>query len=108
MPCGDHWIEANKPDAIDAVREVIKDDAALSVTVLQVRYPQGAEKQLIKAAVNREVPSGKLPAEVGCIVCNVHTAIAIDEALTLGKTSYERVVTVTGGAVVDPQYLGAG
>jgi electron transport complex protein RnfC len=98
-------IEANKPDAIDAVREVIKDDAALSVTVLQVRYPQGAEKQLIKAAVNREVPSGKLPAEVGCIVCNVHTAIAIDEALTLGKTSYERVVTVTGGAVVDPRNI---
>ena len=70
-------IEANKPDAIEAVRDMIGDAPSLSVTVLQVRYPQGAEKQLIKAAVNREVPSGKLPAEVGCVVSNVHTAISI-------------------------------
>ena len=77
----------------------------MSVSVLQVRYPQGAEKRLIKAVVNREVPSGKLPAEVGCIVSNVHTAISIDAALTYGKTSYERVVTVSGGAVVDPRNI---
>jgi len=96
-------IEANKPDAIEAVRDMIGDAPSLSVTVLQVRYPQGAEKQLIKAAVNREVPSGKLPAEVGCVVSNVHTAISIYEALTKGIASYERVVTVSGGAVVDPR-----
>ncbi|MGI6641284.1 MAG: electron transport complex subunit RsxC [Limnochordia bacterium] len=98
-------IEANKPDAIAAVEEAIQDEQGLSVSVLQVRYPQGAEKQLIKAVVNREVPSGKLPAEVGCIVSNVHTAISIDAALTYGKTSYERVVTVSGGAVVDPRNI---
>lgn len=96
-------IEANKPDAVQAVQEVIKDDPSLSVSVLQVRYPQGAEKQLIKAVVGREVPSGKLPAEVGCVVSNVHTAISIDAALTYGRSSYERVVTVSGGAVVDPR-----
>lgn len=96
-------IEANKPDAIAAVEEAIKGHEQLSVVVLQVRYPQGAEKQLIKAVVNKEVPSGCLPCETGCVVNNVHTAIAIYEALTLGKASFERVVTVSGGAVVDPR-----
>lgn len=96
-------IEANKPDAIDKVREAVSQYPQLSVAVLQVRYPQGAEKQLIKATLNREVPSGCLPHDVGCVVSNVHTAIAVFEALTGGKSSYERVVTVSGGAVVDPR-----
>lgn len=98
-------IEANKPDAIAAVQEQLRDEEGLAVVVLQVRYPQGAEKQLIKAAVNREVPSGTLPAEVGCVVSNVHTAITIYDALTLGKASYERVVTISGGAVVDQRNI---
>lgn len=98
-------IEANKPDAIARVEEVIAGNEQLSVVVLQVRYPQGAEKQLIKAALNKEVPSGCLPCEAGCVVNNVHTAIAIHEALTTGKPSYERVVTVTGGSIVDPRNL---
>lgn len=98
-------IESNKADAIDVVRAVIADQDDLSVEALKVRYPQGAEKQLIKAILNREVPSGALPAEVGCVVQNVHTAIAVYEALTQGKSSYERVITVSGGAVVDPRNL---
>lgn len=96
-------IEENKPDAIAAVREAVGDAKDLTVEAMKVRYPQGAEKQLIKAVLGREVPSGKLPAEVGCIVSNVHTAIAVDAALTYGRTLYERVVTVSGGAVVDPR-----
>lgn len=96
-------IEANKPDAIAEVQKVIAEYSNLSVASLQVRYPQGAEKQLIKAILGREVPSGGLPADVGCVVSNVHTAIAVYEALMKGKSSYERVVTVSGGAVVDPR-----
>lgn len=98
-------IEANKPDAIATVEYAIKGYAQLSVVALQVRYPQGAEKQLIKAVLNKEVPSGCLPCETGCVVNNVHTAIAVYEALTAGKSSYERVVTVSGGAVVDPRNI---
>lgn len=98
-------IESNKADAIEVVREVIAGQDELSVEALQVRYPQGAEKQLIKAILNREVPSGALPAETGCVVQNVHTAIAVYEALTQRKSSYERVVTVSGGAVLDPRNL---
>ncbi|HBG10466.1 MAG: electron transport complex subunit RsxC [Limnochordia bacterium] len=96
-------IEANKPDAISQVQAAIADYDQLSVAVLQVRYPQGAEKQLIKAILNREVPSVGLPHDVGCVVSNVHTAIAVYQALSAGKSSYERVVTVSGGAVVDPR-----
>jgi len=98
-------IEANKPDAIAQVQEAISEFEQLAVAVLQVRYPQGAEKQLIKAILNREVPSGGLPHDVGCVVSNVHTAIAVWEAISTGKSSYERVVTVSGGAVVDPRNL---
>ena len=95
-------IEANKLDAVEVVRQAISGHDNLSVEVLQVRYPQGAEKQLIKAVLNREVPSGCLPCETCCIVQNVHTAIAVSEALK-GKPSFERVVTVSGGAVLDPR-----
>lgn len=98
-------IEANKPDAVKAVQEAVQNYEQLSVEVLQVRYPQGAEKQLIKAILDREVPSGGLPHDIGCVVSNVHTAIAIYEALAHGKPSYERVVTVSGGATVDPRNL---
>lgn len=98
-------IEENKPDAIAVVSQVIEGKEDLEVASLQVRYPQGAEKQLIKAVLDREVPSGGLPADVGCVVQNVHTAIAVYEALTQGKSSYERVVTVSGGAILDPRNL---
>jgi len=96
-------IEENKPDAIERMQEVTKDYEQLSVVALQVKYPQGAEKQLIKAILGTEVPSGCLPADVGCVVSNVHTAIAIHEAVIHGKPCYERVVTVSGGSVVDPR-----
>ena len=96
-------IEKNKPDAIATMQEAIKGQEQLSVVILTVKYPQGAEKQLMKAILGKEVPSGCLPADVGCVVQNVHTAIAVHEAVTQGKPLYERVVTVSGGAVVDPR-----
>lgn len=98
-------IEVNKPDAIERVEEVIKEHNELSVAALKVKYPQGAEKQLIKAILGTEVPSGGLPCDACCCVFNVHTAIAVYDALTSGKPSYERVVTVSGGSVVDPRNL---
>lgn len=89
-------IESNKPDAIARMTEVASNYPGISVHPLKVKYPQGAEKQLIKALVNREVPSGKLPIDVGCVVQNVGTALAVYEAVQKNKPLIERVVTVTG------------
>ncbi len=95
-------IENNKPDAINHMRELLKDSEDINVQPLKVQYPQGGEKQLIKASVNREVPSGKLPIEVGCVVQNVGTAFAVYEAVQKNKPLFERVVTVTGKGVKKP------
>jgi len=98
-------IENNKPDAINHLTELTKSDNGISVIPLKVQYPQGGEKQLIKAALNREVPSGKLPIEVGCVVQNVGTAFAAYEAVQKNKPLIERVVTVTGKSVKKPSNL---
>lgn len=95
-------IENNKQDAINHMRELVRSHDGIEVIVLKVQYPQGGEKQLIKASVNREVPSGKLPIEVGCVVQNVGTAFAVYEAIQKNKPLIERVVTVTGKAVKKP------
>ncbi len=95
-------IENNKPDAIAYLSRLAADYPGVSVEPLKVKYPQGAEKQLIKALVNREVPSGKLPIEVGCVVHNVGTAFAVYEAVQKNKPLIERVVTVTGSSVKKP------
>ena len=95
-------IENNKPDAITNMQELTANVDGVSVVPLKVQYPQGGEKQLIKAAVNREVPSGKLPIEVGCVVQNVGTAFSVYEAVQKNKPLLERVVTVTGKAVKKP------
>lgn len=89
-------IEANKPDAIAKMEKAAADFPGTEIQALKVQYPQGAEKQLIKAALNREVPSGKLPLDVGCVVNNVGTALAVYEAVQKNKPLFERVVTVTG------------
>ena len=98
-------IEINKPDAIEALNSYIAGNDNMRVVPLEVKYPQGSEKQLIKAAVDREVPPGKLPLEVGVIVQNVATAIAVYEACRYKKPLYERVLTVTGDAVARPANL---
>ena len=94
-------VENNKPDAIEAMNKVA---AAYNVTVqaLPVNYPQGAEKQLIYAITGREVPVGKLPMDVGCVVQNVASAVAVVEAVVKGLPSIERVTTVTGKPLVNP------
>ncbi len=98
-------IEKNKPDAIKRMQEITKSDATVEVVPLKVKYPQGAEKQLIKAITDREVPTGGLPMDVGCLVQNVGTTRAIYEALAKGKPLYERVVTVTGPGIKEPKNL---
>ncbi|MBN2614717.1 MAG: electron transport complex subunit RsxC [Bacteroidales bacterium] len=95
-------IENNKPDAIRHLTELAKKYEGITVHALKVKYPQGGEKQLIKALTNREVPSGKLPVEVGCVVQNVGTVFAVYEAVQKNKPLVERVVTVTGKGVSKP------
>ena len=95
-------IENNKPDAIRHLAELAKNYDGISVQALKVRYPQGGEKQLINALLGREVPSGKLPVEVGCVVNNVGTAFAVYEAVQKNKPLIERIVTVTGNTVKKP------
>ncbi|MDD4148887.1 MAG: electron transport complex subunit RsxC [Bacteroidales bacterium] len=95
-------IENNKPDAIKHLSEVAKRYEDIQVQALKVMYPQGGEKQLIKAIINREVPSGGLPIDVGCVVHNVGTAFAIYEAVQKNKPLFERVITVTGKSIAKP------
>ncbi len=95
-------IENNKPDAIAHLTGLTDKYENISVVALKVKYPQGGEKQLIKAITGREVPSGKLPIETGCIVNNVGTAYAVYEAVQKSKPLFERVVTVTGKSLSDP------
>ncbi|HBF88535.1 MAG TPA: electron transport complex subunit RsxC [Bacteroidales bacterium] len=89
-------IENNKPDAIAHLIEKAKSYKGIEVHALKVQYPQGGEKQLIKALINREVPSGGLPVDVGAVVHNVGTAFAVYEAVQKNKPLFERVVSVTG------------
>jgi electron transport complex protein RnfC len=95
-------IEQNKPDAIAHLSDLCNKFPGFSVQGLKVKYPQGGEKQLIKALLNREVPSGKLPFEVACVVHNVGTAFAVYEAVQKNKPLIERVVTVTGKSLKNP------
>jgi electron transport complex protein RnfC len=95
-------IENNKKDAISHLEKLAKDYDGVRVQALRVKYPQGGEKQLIKAVINREVPSGKLPIEVGAVVHNVGTAYAVYEAVQKNKPLIERVVTVTGKGLNKP------
>jgi len=98
-------IEDNKPDAISAMSAAIAGDDSIQVYSLKVKYPQGAEKMLIKAIVNREVPAGGLPMDVGVVVQNVGTAVAIYDAVRYGRPLLQRVVSVTGRGINDPKNL---
>ncbi|MCQ2403834.1 MAG: electron transport complex subunit RsxC [Lentisphaeria bacterium] len=95
-------IENNKPDAIQVLDKeaAAYTDPVIHVLPLHVRYPQGAEKQLIYAITKRQVPSGGLPADVHCVVQNIGSIYAIAEAVIHGKPLYERVTTVTGTPLV--------
>ncbi len=89
-------IESNKPKAIEHLTTLAKNFEGIAIVPLQVKYPQGAEKQLINAITGREVPSGKLPIDAGCVVCNIGTSYAVYEAVQKNKPLIERMVTVTG------------
>lgn len=98
-------IEKNKPDALRILAEKASSFGNIEVVGLKVKYPQGAEKQLIKALTGREVPTGGLPMDVGCLVQNVGTVRAVYLAVSQGIPLYERVVTVTGPGVKEPKNL---
>ena len=95
-------IENNKPNAIKLLTEKVKKYNGITVIALKVKYPQGGEKQLIKAVTGKEVPSGGLPIAVGAVVSNVGTAFAVYEAIQKNKPLFERVVTVTGKNIANP------
>ena len=89
-------IENNKPEPIAKMMDVASKFEGIIVQPLKVRYPQGAEKQLINAITGRRVPSGKLPIDVGCVVSNVGTTFAVYEAIQKNKPLIENILTVTG------------
>lgn len=97
-------IEDNKPEAIRALKANVADSGVI-VDILPAKYPQGAEKQLIQAITGRQVPSGGLPAEVGCAVINAATCKAIHDAVYEGMPLIQRIVTVSGDILMEPKNL---
>jgi Na+-translocating ferredoxin:NAD+ oxidoreductase subunit C len=99
-------IENNKPEAIRIMREaIVKRQADVAVFELKTKYPQGGEKMLIDAALGRKVPPGALPMEVGCVIQNVGTALAVRDAVVLGDVPRTAVLTVSGKGVKQPKNL---
>ncbi|MDP2481849.1 MAG: electron transport complex subunit RsxC [Candidatus Palauibacterales bacterium] len=98
-------VERNKPDAIAALERTKPADLDVSILALTVKYPQGAEKMLIKAVTGREVPSGKLPLDVGVVVQNAASVATIAEVFETGLPLVERIVTVTGLGIRKPSNL---
>ncbi len=98
-------IEDNKPEAAKALQAQLAASDGVTVDVLPAKYPQGAEKQMIYAVTGREVPSGGLPAAVGCAVFNAATCKAIHDVVYTGMPLIKRVVTVSGDIVMEPKNL---
>ncbi|HJB90441.1 MAG TPA: electron transport complex subunit RsxC [Candidatus Eisenbergiella merdigallinarum] len=96
-------IEDNKPDCIALFRKLTKEEPSISVASLRTKYPQGSERHLIYAVTGRAINSSMLPADAGCIVDNVDTIVAIDQAIRERRPLMHRIVTVTGDAIRDPQ-----
>ena len=101
-PKGIIVIEDNKPDAIALMEEKTAGIDNIEVVTARTKYPQGAEKMLIKRVMGRQVPRGGLPADVGCVVSNISTVKAISDAIKTGMPLTERVVTVTGEKIAKP------
>lgn len=95
-------IEDNKPECIEKLRELTKDDPKIDVVSLKAKYPQGAERQLIYASTGIAIHSAMLPADGGCVVSNIETIVAIHNAVILKRPLMERVVTVSGDAIREP------
>ncbi len=96
-------IEANKPDAIANITDLTREFDNISVVSVPVRYPQGGERQLIKTLTGKEVPVGGLPLDLGIVVSNVATAVAVHQAVSLGHPLIDRVVTVSGRGIAEPK-----
>ncbi len=96
-------VEDNKMDAVARLEELLKDDKMISVRVMKTKYPQGDERQLIYALTGQELPAGKLPADVGCVIFNVETCYTVFQAFSTGMPSVSRVVTVDGDCVKKPK-----
>ncbi|MCL2602701.1 MAG: electron transport complex subunit RsxC, partial [Treponema sp.] len=95
-------IENNKPQAIDAIRKSLANAPEIQLAVLKTKYPQGCEKQLLNAITGREVPTGGIPIDVGCLIQNVDTVIAIHRAIIRGRPLMRKVVTIAGDAIRNP------
>ena len=98
-------IEDNKPEAVKALQANLCKEDGIVIDVLPAKYPQGAEKQLIYAVTGREVPSGGLPAAVGCAVFNAATVKAIHDVVYEGMPLIKRIVTVSGDVLMEPKNL---
>ncbi len=96
-------VEDNKPECIELLKNLTKDEPRISVKELKTKYPQGAERQIIYATTGRAINSSMLPADAGCVVNNVDTVVAIYHAVIEGKPLMNRIVTVTGDAIANPQ-----
>lgn len=96
-------VEDNKPDCIEKLKELTKDETKISVRALKTKYPQGAERQLIYATTGRAINSSMLPADAGCVVDNVDTVVAVYNAVIEGRPLMNRIVTITGDAIKEPQ-----
>lgn len=96
-------IEDNKEDCIELFKSLTKDESRIFVKGIKTKYPQGAERMLIYAVTGRELNSSLLPADVGCVVDNVDTVVAVNRAVREGKPLMHRIVTVTGDAIADPR-----
>lgn len=106
-PQGIIVIEDNKKYLVEIIEKAVAESGFSGITVclVKTKYPQGGEKMLVKAAVKREIPAGKLPADAGCIIQNVGTLAAIADAFRLGKPLIERGFTVSGGHCEQPKNL---
>lgn len=96
-------IENNKPEAIELLSNKIKFEPGLEVVSLKTKYPQGAEKMLIKAVTGKEVPPGKLPMDVGAVIQNIGTAIAIHDAIVKSEVLITAALTVSGKGILNPK-----
>lgn len=96
-------IEDNKPEAIEKLSALVKDEKRITVKTAKTKYPQGAERQIINVATGRKINSGMLPADAGCVVNNIDTVISVYMAVAESTPLIRRIITVTGDAIADPR-----
>lgn len=101
-------LEENKLHCLEGLQKAIDDKKysdKIEIKIVKTKYPQGCEKMLTKAILNREIPTKGLPANIGCVICNVGTVCAVSDAFRLGMPLIERPLTISGGAVKEPKNL---